>query len=528
MEETREGEKEKEKESQVESAASPMEISIPNRETAITSMSRRGAIGITEENCDRITKNYIPLPKKERKALKEEVMGLMMIKDPKTGKNRIADFKNQEDMKILSKKTRLMKKTKKNINNGLPSDPKSGMVKLSKADLPQDFTTHKLLPILDITVAKYFAKYDQDIDEIMLWLPLLNLPVNVPNLFLLMNGHESTCVVNSFAIIKWYMMSLKLFSNVDYIRSRKTEALKWLRSQVDQSTLTKGNLVLLVDHMSSTYTDDSKEEEKKKKGFQKYILYPSDLINRFEEGKLCVDDVDAVYDGVKDISRYPGCPWSGEGEEGLVFIEDLLQDHNKEVHSIQANFLKHLSQLNPNTSSSTKDKEGKEREKEEEEEEEEYFYQMINNMYTCTFDLIICYEYYIIRALDEANLEGPIFTEKYRGSFRFKREIPYSNYISKRLAEIIVDHRIKITTIRGEALRSSGGKEKYTTLKDYGDQEDLIKVCLNPALDLQTMRHFQAFLDYNIKHKEELIAGADAMTKILNDFRNQRIEGAGG
>ena len=485
----------------------------------LTVIAQRGAVGVSEKNCDDITKGHFPLPEETRELFKKEILSHLMIDDPKTGESRIADFDNEEEMKILSAKTSVMVKTPKTINNGFPKEPSTGMMLMKKKNLPKDLNTHGLLPIQPGTIAKNYEEHGQKITEMILFWPVLNLPVHVSNLFLLMNGRESTCIVNSFSAFKWYMMSLKWLANVDFIRSRKVVALEWLFDQIDKKTLKKKDLALLVKNIDSTFDDDKDVGSSlfTKPTSESYTLYPNDLIERFAEGKLCCDDVKAVYKTVKKVNRYDNCPWKGDNDKRkrLVFIEDLLQEQNTDALEIQNAFLQHVTEIRSkiigDNTENMKDR------------EDEYFQEVIKHMYIFTLDLLNCYEFFIRRAFDEANLEGPIFTPKYVRSFRTRRDLPPASFIGKRMAEIIVNERRNICDIRDKALRNT---VRDTTPSKENKTEDLIALCLNPALDPMTMHSFQAFLDYNVEGNEELVAGADAVHKVLEDFQNARIEDA--
>ncbi len=98
-------------------------------------------------------------------------------------------------------------------------DARNEVLRLPPENLPDETRNTDLLPVPEPVLDQHMTEHRHDIDRIMLWMPVLPMPVFTPRLALLLTGKPSWKTSDATALLHLYVMVLRVFCADPRMRS---------------------------------------------------------------------------------------------------------------------------------------------------------------------------------------------------------------------------------------------------------------------------------------------------------------------
>ena len=202
----------------------------------------------------------------------------------------------------------------------LPKDPKTGFVRLFYEDLPLELNPRKrpeeerLLPVPPMMLQERIIGNANKFDAMLMFWPLIDLPVYVPKFVQLLVGEFLRPVESCFSLLRLYHALGSMWDQTDFVHSRTRDCFDWVTSRLREGQLTGDDL--LTFGRACVWIDAKIRP-----------LEPGadDLIAMHEAGTLAKEHVDLAKGRVK-CARACGGAWERE----VAYCEDLLVDANQE------------------------------------------------------------------------------------------------------------------------------------------------------------------------------------------------------
>ncbi len=416
----------------------------------LSSLQRRGVESMTssvmrvfcenpenkkESIYDRMKKDprFQKVEEEEIQKIQEQIYSLLAITDHDTGKLRLANLKDEKDLKELCT-TRNVFVRKSGSEGQLPSDPKTGYISLRYETLPEDFQRviqeAGLLPIVPAILKDEMETHKNSVDDIILWFPLINIPVYTSNLIMLLTGESVFPISDSFSIFRLYITIIRFLGSVDFTKSRKITAINWLGNLFQSKKLKRKHLVKFV---KNAILRDDKE----------LLASPNDLLIAFDEKRLNLQDILRLKDYLQDVKKYD-CGWSNN----RIFREDIIEETMNDKRGLCEQL---YNKINGIDSQNIQD----------------WYNKMIDIIYFFTFKYLHCYEICIMRLFEDASIK-PTIPQKHRTDLATKSNIPLIEHINSELETLLIKHRKEITTIRNETLTKTMDSDTMAIIHEQG------------------------------------------------------------
>jgi hypothetical protein len=98
-------------------------------------------------------------------------------------------------------------------------DAPNDVLYLPHENLPDETKRSDLLPVPEPVLEEHMADNRHDVDRILLWMPMLPMPVFTPRLAMLLTGKPSWPTSDSMALLHLYVVVLRVFSADPRMRS---------------------------------------------------------------------------------------------------------------------------------------------------------------------------------------------------------------------------------------------------------------------------------------------------------------------
>ena len=439
----------------------------------LSSLERRGVQGMTpsvmrvfcknpenkkESIYDRMKKDprFQKVEEEEIRKIQEKFDSLLSITDHDTGKSRLANLKDEKDLKELCT-TRNVFVRKSGTEGQLPSDPKTGYISLRHETLPEDFQRAiqeaGLLPIVPAILKDEMETHKNSVDDIILWFPLINVPVYTSNLIMLLTGEAVLPVSDSFSMFRLYITIIRFLGSVDFTKSRKFTVINWLGNLFQSKKLKRKQLVKFV---KNAILKDDKE----------LLASPNDLLIAFDEKRLNLQDILRLKDYLKDVKKYD-CGWSNN----RIFREDIIEENIIDKKELCEQLYNKINEIDSQNA-------------------QDWYNKMIDIIYIFTFKYLHCYEICIMRLFEDASIK-PTIPQRHRTDLATKPNIPLTEHINSEFEKLLLKNRKEITTIRNEILIKTMDSDTIPIIHKQG------------MPTLSEINSFISFLTYYAKTEED-------------------------
>ncbi len=389
------------------------------KETSLVNLTERSTQSVNKVLWERMRKDprFEILTDEARTKLKKERQKILALVDA-NGKEYEANLNNPEDLRKLEKDYNLMiLNTKKDEKVTVINDMKTAVISLTSENLPKDLNQNKFLPFSQIYLINEMLEHKNSIDDILIWIPLLNVPVYTSFLILLLTGKSATTTSDSFTMLQEYILIMKFLSHVDFIRSRKDICLTWLSNRLKSGLLTKQDLERFSEN-AIVYEKDVN------------LFNPYDLILKFEQNKLTLDNIGQLKSKyIEDVKRYE-TGWSKD----RVFREDIIEEFTDQKQELTREL---YSRINKENEVAT---------------QENDYDTYIKVIYSMTFKFLHCYEIFIMKMCQEASTTITI-PNKYWQNLMTRQQKPLLEHINEKVKQSIIEKRKKMTKLRDEQIR---------------------------------------------------------------------------
>lgn len=439
----------------------------------LSSLERRGVQGMTpsvmrvfcknpenkkESIYDRMKKDprFQKVEEEEIRKIQEKFYSLLSITDHDTGKSRLANLKDEKDLKELCT-TRNVFVRKSGSEGQLPSDPKTGYISLRHETLSEDFQRAiqeaGLLPIVPAILKDEMETHKNSVDDIILWFPLINVPVYTSNLIMLLTGEAVLPVSDSFSMFRLYITIIRFLGSVDFTKSRKFTVINWLGNLFQSKKLKRKQLVKFV---KNAILKDDKE----------LLASPNDLLIAFDEKRLNLQDILRLKDYLKDVKKYD-CGWSNN----RIFREDIIEENIIDKKELCEQLYNKINEIDSQNA-------------------QDWYNKMIDIIYIFTFKYLHCYEICIMRLFEDASIK-PTIPQRHRTDLATKPNIPLTEHINSEFEKLLLKNRKEITTIRNEILIKTMDSDTIPIIHKQG------------MPTLSEINSFISFLTYYAKTEED-------------------------
>jgi hypothetical protein len=304
----------------------------------------------------------------------------------------------------------------RNKKNETYSPKPNRFIDYNPESLPKDIrdSMKNALPIMISTYEKAKQEHITQINESIMLLPLLNLPIYTPYLLLILQGRGFLCVSDSLSVLTAYMLHIRMIFGDSSIITRVHYTQKWFFDRFKSKKLEKSDLLGLfeISKFDNTIVENTKTQ----------------FLKRFSNGKLKLKQLDRIFKSIMSIARCDPknpYPWMiTEKGELLYAVEDILDDMYNAISIINMQIITHISLYNDT--------------------ENEMF---INGLYQKTFQLINIYEATIMRIYDYSH-HNHIPFYKYSSTFKTIDSIPKCEDIDITVINSIIKKRYEIDNIR--------------------------------------------------------------------------------
>ena len=386
------------------------------KEVMILNTEERGAQPMTKELYERMKQDprFKKVEEEEIEKARKYMEELLTIVDDE-GCQRQADLKNEEDVRKLAFTRNLFVLNKECVTE--PKDIKTGFLRVRPETMPQDVNPHNFLPIYPAIMLEDFLAHRNSNDDILLWFPLINIPVFTPTLLMLLTGEALAPTSDSFSIFRIYQISIHFLTHVDFTISRRTSCLNWLCSRLQSGRLQRDDIVLFANNVA--VADGQKE-----------FFNPNDLIKKFDEKTLCLEDIDRLQsEYVSNINKY-GAGWSKD----KVFREDVIEEHTQDLQDLTEELYTRIESVMKCDDASQR-QEG-----------------VLSVLFMMTVKFLHRYEISIMRLFWEASSKKSI-PNGYWASLVTKTEQPLQTEVNAEVEECIIKNRQEITQLRDQEIR---------------------------------------------------------------------------
>lgn len=369
--------------------------------------------------------------KKKLLFLHQSYKECLMIEDKDTGEHRMADLKNPDDLEEL-KQTRAVYVYLE--NREMPKDMKFGVVALKPSSLP--FNVSNFFPIMSVVLRSFMDENKHDVNQFITACFLISIPIHVSKLILLITGDYMTPIVDSFSMLRLYIVLVKFFAASDFPLSRKTWLFHHLKKRIEnEGEVTNEDLCTIANNL---------------------VVLESDL-NKFNPNDMKTPGKVINTEYIELARRYTigvrplHLSWIGqeEEEEHQDFSEDILRDFEKTREGIIDKLLNcwhegGISCLPGKLSES------------------------IQEMAHYTILYFHAYEITILRLIG-----SKFIPRQYWADFLTIADLPNEKDINDSIREQIFAHRVTVNTARLQACQNQaappGGRQfaAYPTIQDF-------------------------------------------------------------
>lgn len=411
----------------------------------------------------------------KKKEIEEYFDRLLTIKDENGQSERRADLNNPDDMQKLAETVNVFVKGEKEPQKQL-SDIQTGVLGLGPNNFPKDIAMgmnkSKILPIFGVIQKEEFNLQLNSVDDILVLVPLISLPVYTPKLVMLATGERFFSVADSFSILRYYIVLIKVLGKVDFTKSRKLAAITWLQVRLNNRKLTKKEL---KDFADNTIILEDKVN----------LASPHDLIKSFEEGTLDFTKIENLKKYIKEVKKY-----KNEWDKGQTYREDIVEEHREFKIELVEELNKKIDAENLNP---VKD-----------------YDRIVKALYEMTFKFLNCYEIQIMRLYEEACIK-PCKLKDFRADLVTKPACPNLEEINEETIQGIKKSRELFTRLRNQFLSKI-------------EVEEGTKI--HPAYPTNLEIHgYLKFLEYNAKTSEDFRNDVAALKSVIETKnRAERIE----
>ena len=418
---------------------------------------------------------------KTKKELEDHMKNILLIPDT----DRIADLNNEEDLIALSKSKNIFHKidvhneqkiyNSDSYNYVLSLEPNAVFDHIVYSQIQE----HKILPILKCVQADYFKDSLNSTDDIIMWMPLINLPVFTSKFLLLLSGEKLYMISDSFFVIRYYITMIKMLLHVDFTRSRKRTAILWLKNRFQNRIITRKDL---EDFSSFSVICEDKKQ----------LFSCSDLIIKFDERILQVEDFERLHEYIEDVHLYKS-GWSKD----RIFREDIVKEHSKDKEEIVEELCSKIEKLNSENVNNT------------------FYDELMQIIYCISFKLIHSYEIIIMRLYHEGCL-FPCFPKEYRMNLLTKVEMPDNSKIDSQFREIISKSRNEIMYLRNKYIINLEVSEQLLN-NEYENNY------ISALPSVSELEQYLLFLKYDAKTEEDLRLIVTQLKKVIETKNSKNL-----
>ncbi len=359
----------------------------------------------------------------------ENHFGSLLNIDDGNGNSHTANLNDENDMKQLCATNNVFVYTGKETKL-----PLHGYVSLRYETLPQEFQIQlkkmEILPLQPEILKDQISVNRNNVDDIMLWFPLINLPVFTSSLTMLLTMEAVFSVSDSFSMFRLYITIILLLNSVDFTKSRKVFAINWLSNLFQSKKLTKDHLVKFAENAIL------------KEGSSSFVS-PNDLITAFNENRLTLENIERLKDYLKDVRKWNECEWAND----IVFREDIIEENTNDKKELLQELYEKINEIVDQKNA------------------EDWYKKVVDVIYNLTFKYLHCYEICIMRLLEDASF-NPTIPEKYRTDLATKIDIPSTEYINHEIEKLLIKHREDINKIRNTILLKTESIQKNENKED--------------------------------------------------------------
>ena len=371
---------------------------------------------------------FAPVDRDEAERLRQEFQRKIVIMDQTTGEEREVDVSLPEDVDYLAREQNTDVLARTEGTTGAPKDLSTGMMCLSRAMLPKDLNETGVLPLRAFELKKYMRDNANSLSDILLWLPLINIPVFTPKLqMLLMLDTPTWPTQDSFQQLRTYIAVLHIIYRSETVSKCRDAALNWLSDRVEARTVTRDDIELVM--ANAVFKDDIVYEEDEGGEVEKRVeRLRWEPMAKFDESQLTVDDIDSLHEHILTVVKYEGAAWAPEGR---VFGEDVMAEHIKAGQLLCEDVGIQLDQVVNEHDTVT-------------------MFSIVRN-YTLRF--LRLYEASIMRLLSQASLIGDTIPQKYFGGLCSPEKLtPDADDVHVTVRKTVRAAREEISQARAEAM----------------------------------------------------------------------------
>ncbi len=399
-------------------------------------------------------------------------------------------FKENEKEKIYSFKT---------VSEYLESGNNQRSFGIDLNDI--DFGIKSRLPIPPIYLKNKTIDLKNSINEILIWTPLLNIPVHTSNLLILLSGTPMPMIMDSFTILRCYMVFFEIFYQ-DMNTSRKVDKIiTYFTNEFGFKRLKYKDFKLLLDNV--IFKEEEEEENLKNL-----------LLSNFHQ--LTMNDFLSLSEKIKEIKTF-----KHECFENTYFREDLLEEFtNRKKELIELFFtgleehclLQFFSCMNY---------------LENRELIKVNYFGFLEKLQLFTLIYLQTYEIYIMKLLENAS-NNPCFPETKWPEFWSQKNDIHHHLINEEMVNNSKSLRSEIAFIRNKFVYHSGEINENNINKPIKTEEFDIDFSDNNFIGLypnvQDIIDYANFLVYDTKDWELFRLDAINVKTIFEDMNKDQLK----
>lgn len=362
------------------------------------------------------------------------------LANPRTGEEREFDLSKPEDIDELAGEhgTNVMSTDDASLGQK-PQDMFTGMIALRRENLPDNVNTTGVLPLSGFELKKYMRDSANSLSDILLWMPLLNIPVFTPKLLtLIMLGTPTWPTQDSFLLLRTYIAVMKILMYAETTRTRKNVALNWLSDRFKSKMLSREDLEAFLDRMVLKVDPNKADAEDVIAWHQEISRYQ---LERFDEEEYSEDLINDLHKAVRTTTDDAHMPWHTDA----VCAEDIMEEHTTAGTRLCEEIGQAMEACN-------------------------FYVDELEVMNRYTARMLRLYEVAIMRLLSHASVVGPTIPDELFGELASKEDVwPTQADVHFAVAKQVREGRAEITRIRAEAM----GKTAPATRDIFPSSEEM-------------------------------------------------------
>lgn len=444
-----------------------------------SALEQRGASSMNKSTIARLRADsrFKRVDEDEAEELRRAFESKLVVVDDETGEKRECDVSNADDRAYLAEKKHMqIMARKEGTANEPPESMATGMIGMSKDDLPDDMNNTDMFPFSALQLQMYMRDNANTLTDILMTLPLIPIPVMTPRLLnFIMLDTPTFPTQDSYNLLKIYISVLQLIFHGETVRRRTKTALGWLAGRLEDKTLQRDDVLAVANHMRfRCEIDDPAAAD----------LLRNSFVQKFDMSEFSEAAIWEYSTYLSTVIPYDGAAWAAL-DRG-VFADEVMDQHNAAGQNLCMAVGQQLDMAKDHKA-------------------------VLEIVQDATARTLRLYEASILRLLSHAAFVDTI-PECYFGDMCSKLDaaIVKDDDVHMDVREKVLESRKHITKVRSEAFT--------------GDVRDVSHLVGTPCIpSTEEFNAYMAFINYNAEEPEDLAAAMARMQAVAHVVEPKEI-----